>query len=268
MKLTKDRKVNKEQTKSATRSRIGKILVKTAMILVWIIIWQVASVGVDNDLLFPGTLSVLKSLEKLLMGKEFYLIIRNSFIRITAGFLLAFAAGILVAALSSICRGVEEFLSPLIYCAKALPVASFIILLLILVGSENVAAIISFIVVFPMIYIGTLEGIRQIDKRLLEMAQVFHMGWARKLRYIYAPQVFPYIVANCRVAFGMCWKAGVSAEVIGIPKKSIGEQMYLSKLYLQTAELLAWSIAIVIISAVFEQLFIKVLELIKRRLER
>lgn len=247
---------------------IRKMIKKILIIVIWVIIWQAVSCLMDNELIFAGPLSVMQSIKKLLAGKAFYQIIINSFIRITAGFLVAFVTGVLVASFSSTLKSLEELLSPLIYLMKALPVASFIILLLIMVGSSNVSMIISFIVVFPMIYIGTLEGIRNIDKKLVEMAQVFRMSPIRKIRYIYAPQVFPYIVANCKIAFGMCWKAGVSAEVIGIPKKSIGEQMYLSKLYLQTADLLAWSIAIVIVCAIFEKIFIILLELMKRRLER
>ena len=65
----------------------------------------------------------------------------------------------------------------------------------------------------------------------------------------------------------MCWKAGISAEVIGLPAKSIGEQMYLSKLYLMTDELLAWSTAIIIVSVIFEKLFLIILNGIRKGLE-
>ena len=57
----------------------------------------------------------------------------------------------------------------------------------------------------------------------------------------------------------MSWKSGVAAEVIGIPQASIGEQLYYAKLYLDTAGLFAWTFAIILISTVFEWIFLKLL---------
>ena len=54
----------------------------------------------------------------------------------------------------------------------------------------------------------------------------------------------------------MSWKSGIAAEVIGIPDSSIGEQLYYSKLYLDTAGLFAWTFVIILISAVFERIFL------------
>ncbi len=53
----------------------------------------------------------------------------------------------------------------------------------------------------------------------------------------------------------MSWKAGVSAEVIGLAKNSIGEQLYYAKLYLLTEQLFAWSIIVVGVSLLCENIF-------------
>ena len=96
------------------------------------------------------------------------------------------------------------------------------------------------------------------------MSQVFRLGILRRLRYIYVPQVYPYIISSLKVAVGMCFKAGISAEVIGLTKDSIGSQMYYSKLYIMTADLFAWSITVVVVSFIAEKLCILVIELLKR----
>ncbi len=90
------------------------------------------------------------------------------------------------------------------------------------------------------------------------MSRVFRFLFKR-LRYIYIPAVHPYLLSSCRTALGMSWKSGVAAEVIGIPQASIGEQLYYSKLYLDTAGLFAWTFAIIVISAVFERFFLSLL---------
>ena len=94
------------------------------------------------------------------------------------------------------------------------------------------------------------------DSKILEMAQVFNVSCWKKIRCIYAVYVLPYIQTSLKSALGMCWKAGISAEVIGLVTHSIGEQLYYSKLYLMTADLFAWSIAVI-----FEKIFMKLVDL-------
>lgn len=248
---------------------MNKKVVKTVFIIfAWLFIWQVASELADLDLILASPVKVMISLIGLLKTKLFYQAMAGSFLKITAGFVFAFLIGIVLAALAKKTSFLKDFLSPLVYLMKALPVASFIIMVLIWTGSKYLSVVISFIVVFPMIYLGTLEGISNLDFRLLEMAKVYRIGNIRKIRYIYAPQIFPFVVSSCKIALGMCWKAGISAEVIGLPSRSIGQQMYLSKIYLMADELLAWSAAIIIVSVIFEKLFLFILNCIRKGLEK
>ena len=82
------------------------------------------------------------------------------------------------------------------------------------------------------------------------------MNPGRKIRYIYVSQVLPYFLFAYRLSLGMCWKAGVAAEVIGVPSGSIGEKLYNAKIYLNTPDLFAWTIVIIVISFVFEKYFL------------
>ena len=68
--------------------------------------------------------------------------------------------------------------------------------------------------------------------------------------------VLPYFLSACRLSLGMCWKAGVAAEVIGVPSGSIGEKLYNAKIYLNTPDLFAWTVVIIVISFVFEKCFL------------
>ena len=73
--------------------------------------------------------------------------------------------------------------------------------------------------------------------------------------------VLPYFLSACRLSLGMCWKAGVAAEVIGVPSGSIGEKLYNAKIYLNTPDLFAWTIVIIVISFVFEKCFLGIVSL-------
>ena len=58
----------------------------------------------------------------------------------------------------------------------------------------------------------------------------------------------------------MGFKSGIAAEVIGVPDGSIGEGLYLAKIYLSTAELFAWTFMIIVVSTLFEKLFLWILK--------
>ena len=174
----------------------------------------------------------------------------------------------LLAALSARFRRVEELLAPALLAIKSIPVASFIILALILFSSRNLAVLISFLMVLPVVYANVLEGIRSADRQLLEMGRVFRLPAGRRLRYLYVPQVYPFFEAACGVALGLCWKAGVAAEVIGMPQGSIGERLQQAKIYLDTPDLFAWTLVIVLVSLAFEKLFLRLLKAGARALER
>ena len=152
---------------------------------------------------------------------------------------------------------VEVLLRPLMLTIKSIPVASFIILALMWLRSAgNLAVFISFLMVLPVVYTNTLAGIRETDARLLEMAAVFRVPPAKRVRYLYVPAALPYFRSACTVGLGLCWKSGVAAEVIGITSGSIGEALYNAKILFSTAELLAWTVVIVLLSLAFERLFL------------
>ena len=88
------------------------------------------------------------------------------------------------------------------------------------------------------------------------MALVFRMSTLRRLRFIYLPTLVPYLYSAFQTALGMAWKSGVAAEVIGQPLGSMGNGLYNAKIYLETSELFSWTIAIILISYLFERLFL------------
>ena len=116
------------------------------------------------------------------------------------------------------------------------------------------AVAICFLVVFPNIYLNTLEGLKSADRGLLEMAEVFRLPLGTQFFYIYRPALKPFLLSAFQLSLGMCWKSGVAAEVIGTPSHSIGGALYLAKIYLDTADLFAWTAVIVVLSVFFEKI--------------
>lgn len=237
-------------------------------IVFWLLAWQTLSFCIGQEILLVSPVTVVFRLLELFMEKSFWHSIFFSFVRIVTGFLLAMFAGILFAGLASRFEIIRELLSPAIFTMKATPVASFIILALIWIPSRNLSVFISFLMVMPILYTNVLKGIQNTDPKLLEMAQVFALSPIRRLRYIYVSQVLPYFSSACSVSLGLCWKSGIAAEVIGIPKGSIGENLYQAKIYLNTPDLFAWTLVIILISLLFERIFLFFIDTAVRQLER
>lgn len=230
-------------------------------VVILLLCWQLFSMKIDKEIFLPSPGDTVRALLALLQTKEFYFSVGSSCLRIMSGFVLALAAGILLAMLASCNRLLLAIFDLLMQLMKAIPVASFVILVLLWVRSKHLAIVIAFLMVLPVVYTNVRDGIRQTDKKLLEMATVFRLSRGKRIRYIYMPAVMPYFVSACSIGLGFCWKSGIAAEVIGLPDRSIGEQLYEAKLYLMTPELFAWTAVIVVVSVVVEKL---VMRLIRR----
>ena len=246
----------------------GRRTIRAWAVIFWLLLWQAGAMAINQRIILVSPLRVLARLAELAPTLEFWGAIGYSMVRITAGFLLGAAAGTLLAALSARFRRGEELLAPAFLAIKSIPVASFIILALILFSSRNLAVLISFLIVLPVLYTNLLSGIRAADPQLLEMARVFRVPALRGIRYVYLPQVLPYFRSACGSALGLCWKSGIAAEVIGMPDGSIGEQLQQAKIYLNTPDLFAWTLVIVLVSLIFEKVFLALLKRGERALER
>lgn len=243
-------------------------ILKPWAIFVWLFVWQAGALALDQQILLVSPVRVLIRLGELAVRLDFWEAVAFSALRITAGFLLGTAAGTVLAGISARHRRFEELLAPFMLAVKSIPVASFIILSLILFSSRNLSVLISFLMVLPVLYSGILGGIRAMDRQMAEMVQLFRVPALRRIRYVYLPQILPYFQTACASALGLCWKSGIAAEVIGMPTGSIGEQLQLAKVYLDTPDLFAWTLVIVLISLFFEKLFLMLLTRFFRYLER
>ena len=147
--------------------------IRILAVLFWIAIWQFASMYLKQEILLASPVSVVRKLFELSFTGNFWQSVGFSFVRIVTGFLLAMFLGIFLAVWAYWSKTVEILIAPVIAVVKSTPVASFIILCLIWIPSRNLSVFISFLMVLPVIYTNILEGIRQTDSKILEMAKVF-----------------------------------------------------------------------------------------------
>lgn len=244
--------------------KAGKLLA----VIFALCLWQLAAMTIDSKILLVSPVEVAVRLTTIWQTEGFWTSIWFSFYHIAGGFFLALFLGIVLAALAGRFHRIETLLWPFLVTIKTVPVASFVVICLIWLSAEKLSVFISFLIVLPVVYGNVLEGIKSEDKLMLEVGTVFRMPLLRRLLYIHLTQLKPFIMSACATALGMAWKAGVAAEIIGTPDGSIGKQLFYSKIYLDTDDLLCWTVIIVIVSVLFEKLFMHGLKALYGRLER
>ena len=151
-------------------------------------------------------------------------------------------------------------IAPAMTAMQATPVASFAILVLIWVDRDFVPVLICAMMVLPVIHGSVSTGIRMTDPKLLEMAKVSRLPKLRILRRIYVPSVMPFFRTSSVSALSLGWKAGIAAEVLTVPKASIGRMLSEGKLYVMTEDMFAWTVTIVVLSLLLQRLMLRLMK--------
>ena len=220
----------------------------------WII--DLSMNGKGNELLLPYPGSVALALLELGQQSGFWMTVFSSLGRILAGMVLGCLLGVVLAALTCLSSLAHDLLSPAIKVIRATPVASFAILVLIWVNRDYVPVLICAMMGLPIVWNSVSSGIRMTDPQLLEMAKVYRLPKGRTLRRIWIPSVMPFFRTACSSALGLGWKAGIAAEVLTVPKRSIGRMISESKLYLLTEELFASTLMVIVLSLLLQKLML------------
>lgn len=233
--------------------------------LLWFALLSIAALLVGNPLLLPMPSLVLKRLFLMLLEGEFYKTVLFSLVRILAGLAIGVTIGAILGLLSFLSTSVRSLLAPLLTVVRSTPVASFVILIWSFTGGRSLPLVISALMVIPIAADQLLKGLETADPMLRETSSVFQIPAARALLIYRLPAALPYFFGAVVTSAGFAWKAGIAAEILAMTKNSIGRHIYEAKSYMETADLWAWTLAVILLSLTLELLVKKTLRFIERR---
>ncbi|MBR2721839.1 MAG: ABC transporter permease subunit [Clostridia bacterium] len=231
----------------------------------WIAVWAIASWIVAKPLLLPSPYRVLLALLEELKTPQFYSTTLLSLWNVMLGILIAVLGGTLLACMTSYVRILRELLLPVMSVIKATPVASFIVLALIWIGSSYVPTLITVLIVLPVVWTNLDVGFQRIDRGLSELARVYRMPLGKRLRLLIFPSLSPYFSSAVRTSTGLAWKAGIAAEIIAMPRGTIGTMIGEAKQYIETPKMFAWTLTVILLSILIECLFSFVFDRLSRQ---
>ncbi len=240
------------KTSITKQNRFGGKVKYLIVAVIWLTIWEVSAVLANDPILFVPPHRGFVTFFKLASTWEFWKTVLTSVLRVLSGFVLGYISTALLSFCAYRSSFIKAFITPIINIIKATPVASFIIVMLMWAGKNFVPIFICVLMVTPIVWSNVLEGLMSVDKNLLEMADVYKMTTSEKIKHIYIPSLIPYNAAAVDSGLGLCWKAGVSAEVICRTIPSIGNSIWETKFYVITDELFAWTTMVVLLSLIFD----------------
>lgn len=237
-----------------------KILKVALITLFWLLLWQIISSVLNMPLLFPSPISVFKRLLELIITKDFIVSALCSLLRIFLGIIIAIFIGTSLAIICSLSKIAHNIFYPILTIIKSTPVVSFVLIIWLFIGEQRTPVIITIMMMMPIVWASVYQGIKNVDKELLEIAHVFKIPFKKQLFSLYIPSIIPYFVSALLSGIGLSWKAGIAAEVLCSPKWSIGEAIFNAKYDFNGVDLFAWTVTVVILSLIFELISTKLLK--------
>lgn len=241
-----------------------KLLIGISSVVVMMLLWEWASIKIDSVHILPDPLTTLKSVFNLFIDNDFLLIVSSTLLRGLIGFAIAIVGGIILGIIAGLCSSFDSFMRPWIVVMRSVPVVSFILLALIWFTSASVPVFIGILTMFPMIYTNIIEGMHQVDNKLIDMARFYKVSRRRIITDVYAPAIAPYVTSGISNAIGIGWRAIIIGEVLSQPEYGIGTSLHSAQSFLNVDVLIAWTFIAVIMSYLFEH----ILRLFERKMIR
>ena len=231
-------------------------------IILLISIWKIISVIYKSELILPSPESTIIATIKLFGSKNFTLVIGITILRGLIGFAISFILGVVLGVIAGINSSFNAFLKPILVTIRSTPVISLILLALIWFKVDMVPIFIAFLTMFPFICTNIIDGIKNVDHDLVEMAQVYKVSKINIIKKVYLPAITPFIFSGASSAMGIGWRAIIIGEVLSQPQFGIGTLMHTAQTYLLVNEVIAWTIIAIMLSYLFEIIIRKVEKLI------
>lgn len=223
-------------------------------IVFWLLVWQTLALIIGKETLLPGVPKTFLALLDILTSKNFFKVVLFTFLRILGGLALGISVGIVLAFLSHKFVIINDILTPFITVIKSTPVATFVIILWILLSADALVIFVAFLMVMPIIWQNLMDGYNSIDKDLSEVCDVFEFSFIKRMKVLIFPALMRYLIPGIITASGLAWKAAIAAEIIAYTKNSIGQEINDAKYFYETPTVFAWTVIVIALSICLEKL--------------
>ena len=229
-------------------------------VLVIIILWQGLALLINNDILIPLPWNVFKQMLTNIVTPSFYYTVLVTIVRMLKGLLVALVSALILGVLGGIYQRIADYFSIVNDIIKTIPNISYIIIVLIWLGSEGSVTVVTFFILFPGLYANILLGMNSLTQDLKDVMAIYPETLFNKIKKVYLPQIVPYLLSGLKVAFGLGFKVSVMAEILSQVRVGIGKQIYYARNMLDMTSIISWTLWIIVISLLVDYVFEKIIE--------
>ena len=230
-------------------NKVSKVIISAFLIL---LSWEIFALIINDDFFMPGVLKTASALAEIIISDTFFKVVFTAFYRVLFGLILGVFSGIILAVACHKVSFIDGILSPVISIMKATPVACIIVLLWIRLNYTEIAIFVVVLMVLPIVWQNVFDGLKSLDKNLIEVTQVFELSKIQTLRVLIVPTALSYLLPAIITSVGLAWKAEIAAEIM--TNSNIGKLIYDFKtVSYDTASIFAWTVIIVSLSIVYEK---------------
>lgn len=231
-------------------------------------LWAFTAWRTDSELIIPSVGRTFEEVWKLLsqQGGQPWIDIACTLLRAFRGFALSFAIALGLSLAAAFVKPLAKLLSPVISVMRSTPTMSVILLCLLWMhdNTQSAPVFVTVLIIFPLLYASFYSAITGVDRKLAEMAKVYKVPFLTRLTKLYIPSVMPTVFSSVRSTLSLTVKLTIAAEVLAQTKNSMGVNMQLANLYLDTPILIAWTLIAIILGAILELIVLGIEKLCMR----
>jgi NitT/TauT family transport system permease protein len=226
--------------------------IRFSAVVLLFVIWKLISLWTGSELLIPSPEKTLLTVVDVVSRDNFWPSLLTTIGRGILGFAISLALALILGIPAGMNSTFRLFINPILVTFRSTPVISLILLAIIWLGNELVPVFIAVLTMFPIICTNIIDGIRNVDKDLIEMGATYRVSKRRIIREIYLPSISPFLTSGISNALGFGWRAIIIGEVLAQPGFGVGTQMQNAQIFLQVSELIAWTLIAILVSSLFE----------------
>ncbi len=218
------------------------------------LIWIIVSLIIDNSIILPKLNQVFLAFINIFTNKDSLFAILYTILRLIIGLLLASIFGFLLGIIAGFKEKFAIIFNPVVTVFRTVPVISITVILLIIFGFKLTPYIITFLMLFPLIFQGTYGAIKSIEPELIDVYRLEDNHFFTGLFHCYIPLISKNIRTSLLQSLGLGIKVLVMAEYLSQTKNSIGNQLYLAKVNLEFDKVFAWTMLLIFLALILEVL--------------
>ena len=251
--------MSRDSLLSVSNFRLDLVAQRLALVVIILLVWWCAAQSVPHYIL-PGPSRVWEALGRITGNGDLWNNIGITFWRVAVGFVVAAVIGLPFGILLGANRRVGDFFEPVIPVLNTVSSAIWAIFAIIWFGISNATTIfVVFMTAMPLIVTNVWQGTRTVNADFIELAKVLRMPDWKVMIKIYLPTILPYFFSGARLAFGFGWRVSLVAETIG-SSSGVGYRLRQAADLIQTDQVFAWTLTLVVLMATLEMGLLKPLE--------